>query len=47
MLGLVVLVGLLALFVAKTPVGKRAGTAVGKKVLKTRVGQRMGVKRRA
>jgi hypothetical protein len=40
-LGLVIVVALLALFVAKTKTGKRAGTAVGKRVLKTRLGQRM------
>jgi hypothetical protein len=40
-LGLVLIVALLALFVAKTSTGKRAGTAVGKRVLKTRLGQRM------
>jgi hypothetical protein len=40
-LGLVVIVALLALFVAKTATGKRAGTAVGKRVLKTRVGARL------
>ena len=40
-LGLVIFVALLALFVAKTKTGKRAGTAVGKRVLKTRLGQRM------
>jgi len=40
-LGLVVIVALLALFVAKTSTGKRAGTAVGKRVLKTRLGARM------
>ncbi|HEY1479045.1 MAG TPA: hypothetical protein VGF46_03410 [Gaiellales bacterium] len=40
-LGLVLIVALLALFVAKTSSGKRAGAAVGKRVLKTRVGQRM------
>ena len=40
-LGLVLIVALLALFVAKTGPGKRAGTAVGKRVLKTRLGQRM------
>jgi hypothetical protein len=40
-LGIVLLVGLLALFVAKTGPGKRAGTAVGKRVLKTRIGARL------
>jgi hypothetical protein len=40
-LGLLVLLGLFSLFVAKTAVGKRTGTAIGKKVLKTRVGQRL------
>jgi hypothetical protein len=40
-LGIVLVLALLALFVAKTPPGKRAGMAVGKRVLKTRVGQRM------
>jgi hypothetical protein len=40
-LGLVLILALLSLFVAKTSVGKRAGTAVGKRVLKTRVGQRL------
>jgi hypothetical protein len=40
-LGIVVLLGLIALFVAKTSAGKRAGTAVGKRVLKTRLGARM------
>jgi hypothetical protein len=40
-LGLVVILALLSLFVAKTKTGKRAGTAVGKRVLKTRVGQRL------
>jgi hypothetical protein len=40
-LGLVVVLALLALFVGKTAVGKRAGMAVGKRVLKTRVGGRL------
>jgi hypothetical protein len=40
-LGLVLVVALLALFVGKTATGKRAGTAVGKRIVKTRVGKRM------
>jgi hypothetical protein len=40
-LGLVLIVALLALFVAKTETGKRAGTAVGKRIVKTRLGKRM------
>jgi hypothetical protein len=38
---ILVVLALLALFVAKTGPGKRAGAAVGKRVLKTRVGRRM------
>ena len=40
-LGLVLIVALLALFVGKTETGKRAGTAVGKRIVKTRIGKRM------
>jgi hypothetical protein len=40
-LGLLVVLGLFSLFVAKTSVGKRVGTSIGKKVLKTRIGQRL------
>jgi hypothetical protein len=40
-LGIVLVLALLALFVAKTGPGKRAGASVGKRVLKTRVGRRM------
>jgi hypothetical protein len=40
-LGLVLILALLSLWVAKTSTGKRAGTALGKRVLKTRLGARM------
>ena len=40
-LGLVLIFALLALFVGKTATGKRAGTAVGKRIVKTRIGKRM------
>jgi hypothetical protein len=41
MLGLVVVVALLLLVVAKTAIGRRAGTAVGRRVIRTRAGRRM------